>query len=328
MKKLRLIFIITTAGMVSITACTQEKTGNPPSAEISNNLVKMKLYLPDAEKGYYRATRFDWSGLISSLEWQGHQFFGQWKETHDPLVHEDLSGPVEASVMPGLGYNEAKPGENFIRLGVGVLEKPDEKEFHWDHTYQIVDHGKWTVNQGKDWIEFKHEIKSGNGWGYVYTKKISLKDSEPGFVISHQLKNTGNHMIEIDQFNHNFFMIDGDTTGKNFIVRFPYPISTESDLKGIVKLDSNELTFVKDLKEGTVWLELKGYGPDIKDHQITVINKKSGVGVSYHVDKPLYKQVFWACPSTLCPENFILLKVNPGMEENWTSDYTLFESPH
>ena len=35
-----------------------------PSAEISNEEVKMKIYLPDAEKGLYRATRFDWSGVI------------------------------------------------------------------------------------------------------------------------------------------------------------------------------------------------------------------------------------------------------------------------
>jgi len=39
-----------------------------PRAEISNGSVRAKLYLPDPDNGYYRATRFDWSGVISSLE--------------------------------------------------------------------------------------------------------------------------------------------------------------------------------------------------------------------------------------------------------------------
>ena len=33
-----------------------------PRAEIANESIRMELYLPDSVKGYYRGTRFDWSG--------------------------------------------------------------------------------------------------------------------------------------------------------------------------------------------------------------------------------------------------------------------------
>ena len=36
-------------------------------AEISNGLITAKIYLPDANNGYYRSTRFDWLGAIYSL---------------------------------------------------------------------------------------------------------------------------------------------------------------------------------------------------------------------------------------------------------------------
>jgi hypothetical protein len=52
-----------------------------PSASISNKVVKATLLLPDKEKGYYQATRFDWSGAIESLEYDGHSYFGQWFKT-------------------------------------------------------------------------------------------------------------------------------------------------------------------------------------------------------------------------------------------------------
>src|SRR3974390_2796609 len=43
-----------------------------PRTEITNGQLHVKLYLPDAKGGYYRATRFDWSGVIASLEYKGH----------------------------------------------------------------------------------------------------------------------------------------------------------------------------------------------------------------------------------------------------------------
>ena len=110
-----------------------------PSTEIANDQVSMKIYLPDKERGLYRATRFDWSGVIGSVQYQGHEYFGYWKDTHDPMVHEDLTGPVEGYIEPGLGYKEAKPGDGFIRIGVGIIEKPDETEYRMFDTYKILD---------------------------------------------------------------------------------------------------------------------------------------------------------------------------------------------
>jgi hypothetical protein len=54
--------------------------GDYPQAEISNGSVRAKLHLPDARRGYYRAARFEWSGQIANLEFQGHQYFGRcWR---------------------------------------------------------------------------------------------------------------------------------------------------------------------------------------------------------------------------------------------------------
>jgi len=294
-----------------------------PSTVISNDEVTMKIYLPDEEKGLYRATRFDWSGVIGSVQYKGHEYFGYWKDTHDPMVHEDLTGPVEGWIEPGLGYAHAKPGERFIRIGVGQIEKEDEDEYKWMKTYKILDHGKWSTEQGKDWIKFTHEVNSDFGFGYLYTKTIKLKG--PGFVIEHKLQNTGEKTIETDQFNHNFFIIDGKKSGPEVNINFPYAISTDADLKGYMEIKGNDLYFIKDIPKGDhVFMELSGYSENASDHKVTVVNKDSGAGVTFTVDKPLYKMVFWACHTTLSPENFIWITVEPGEEENWVSEYSLF----
>ena len=59
-----------------------------PQAEISNGLIRAKLYLPDAKAGFYRSTRFDWSGVISSLEFGGHNYYGPWFTKQDAAVRD------------------------------------------------------------------------------------------------------------------------------------------------------------------------------------------------------------------------------------------------
>ncbi|MDF1574395.1 MAG: hypothetical protein P1P86_04290 [Bacteroidales bacterium] len=324
MKKLNLNFVLAVMAL-STGSCTFKEMNfdHFPSLTISNEKVEMKIYLPDPENGLYRATRFDWSGIIGSVKYQGHEYFGYWKETHDPLFHEDLTGPVEGYIKAGLGYDEAEPGGKYVRIGVGVIEKPDEESYNFRNFYNLLDSGKWTVEHGADWISFRHELISDIGYSYVYHKIIRLKSN--GFSMEHRLQNTGTKGIETDQFNHNFFMIDGEPSGRAFSISFPYPVSTSDDALGFAEIRENELRFIRDLKgDDSFFLLLEGYGDELSDHQVTVQNHKSGAGVTFTVDKPLHRMAFWACRTTLSPENSVWLSVKPGDTEEWKSEYTLF----
>ncbi len=310
--------------------CFSSYGQNYPTAEISNHLVKMKLYLPDNKNGYYRETRFDWSGVVYSLEYKGHQYFGQWGHSSDPNARSIITGPVDGYIAPGLGYEEAEPGGEFIRIGVGALEKPKEDNYQRFAVYNIIDNGKWTIEKGVDWIEFCHEIKRETGWGYIYRKRIELSDEMPGFLIKYSLKNTGNKTIETDQFNHNFFVIDNCQTGPDFSIKFPFLVSMDETehnrTHDLLLLKNNELVFLHEINNNqNVWLALKGFGTEASHNHIEIINKKTGAGISVQGDQPLYKLVFWAARNTLCPETFIYLKVAPGEEKKWNSTYKLFK---
>lgn len=310
--------------MTTTFACTQPQATDPPTASISNEHVDMKLYLPDAEHGYYRATRFDWSGIIYSLESGGHQYVSEWKKSHDPLVHEDLTGPADSYGDAGPGFDEAEIGGEFIRIGVGALEKVDE-EYIWNKTYPIIDHGKWEVDQGKDWIEFRHSLDRKNGWAYEYVKRIELKKDEPGFVMSYTLKNKGSKAIHTNQFNHNFFVMDQELTGPDFSVVFPFDLSSEEYNADLVELKENKLLIKKELSEGeSIFLHLGGFGDSADDNHVKILNRKTGAGVQISVDKPLQKVIFWAISTTLCPEPYIQLDALPGETETWVSEYRLF----
>jgi hypothetical protein len=303
-----------------------------PFVELSNDHVKMILFLPDAEKGYYRSTRFDWSGVIYSLKYKGHEYFGDWRDVHDPFNPSSISGPVDGFLKPGLGYNDAKPGGEFIRIGIGVIEKPDEVSYRMFEHYPIIDHGKWTIIKESNWIEFCHEVSSDNGYGYIYKKRIELLEDEPGFTILYSLKNTGTRPIETDQFNHNFFLIDKGLTGPDFQVSFPFNIQPNPEIKKLgsenrkVQIKNNVLTFDEQLSnEGHVWFNFIGFGDSSSDYGFEIVNKNSGAGVKVKGSKPLQKMVFWAEDNTLCPEPFIEIFAEPGDTDSWSTTYTFFE---
>ncbi len=296
-----------------------------PSAVISNDEVRMTVFLPDREKGFYRSTRFDWSGIIGSVQYKDHEYFGPWKDTHDPLLPADIVGPAESAIGAGLGYEVAGPGEGFIRLGVGIIEKGNEKEYdHHIKNYKILDHGKWKVKNGGDWITFTQTLNSDFGYAYVYEKTIRL--NEKGFHIEHKLKNTGEKKIELDQYNHNFFVIDKQVPGTSYNIKYPFRVKTNSDTKGLVKVGGLDIAFLKDFETGdNVFVELEGFKPSALYNKFSIESTTAGAGVLVSVDQPIIKAQFWANSRTLCPEHFIQLSIEPNKEQVWTSKYILFE---
>jgi hypothetical protein len=148
--------------------------------------------------------------------------------------------------------------------------------------------------------------------------------NEDGFTIAHKLRNTGQKSIETDQFNHNFFMIDGEISGPAFTINFPYTISTQDNLKDMMSIEGSALKFNKEFRDTSLFMTLTGYSNEVSDHSVTVVNHNSGAGVTLSMDQPIYRMCFWACETTLCPENFIWISAAPGEEMQWKADYKLF----
>jgi len=299
-----------------------------PEASITNGRISAKLYLPDMNAGYYRATRFDWSGVIASLECNGHNYFGQWFEKYDPKLHDAISGPVEEFLTDGkgLGYDEAKPGENFVKIGVGAIRKPNEDSFHQFNTYEIADNGKWTMRKGSDWIEFTQVLGDTNGYAYVYRKKLRLIGDK--LVLEHHLKNTGRKAIASIVYEHNFYMLDGTPTGPDIVLRFPFPLHATRALNGLAETHDREFRYVQELKSGeTVFTDLEGYGPTAKDYDFHIENRKTGAGVRQTSDSPIARIVLWSIRSNVSPEAYIDLKMAPGTELSWKIAYEFYTLP-
>jgi hypothetical protein len=312
---------------------------DPPQAEITNGQIRAKLYLPDARNGYYRGTRFDWSGVIGSLKYKGHDYYGPWFDKVDPAVHDyhyegseiiastcsGATGPSEEFQTHGsaLGWDEAKPGGTFIKIGVGVLRKEGDR-YDFVKQYEIVDAGKWTVATHKDSVEFTQELTDpSSGYGYIYRKTVRLIDGKPEMVLEHRLQNTGRHPIESAVYNHNFLVLDREPIGPDLTVTFPFPLQSTHPPDGrLAEIRGKQFLFLKPLEgEDRVEAPLEGFSGSPSDNDIRIENRKSGAAVRMLGDHPLSHVNLWSIRTVLAVEPFITMTVVPGAQFSWTVSY-------
>ncbi|WP_209329022.1 hypothetical protein [Lunatimonas salinarum] len=299
-----------------------------PSTEIQSDHLRVSLYLPDASKGYYKGSRFDWSGVISQLTFQGHTYFGQWFQRYDPYLHDAILGPVEA--FDPIGYEAAKPGEAFLKIGIGWIRKIDEQPYRFTAPFEITDHGKWRVKKTKTSVTFRQSLSEKNGYGYQYTKTVELAKGQPEMKLVHRLENTGKNPIKTRVYNHNFFMFDNQPIGPAYEVSFPFRPTLISNTRGmgtVTEISGNKVVFKEAIPPGeSIYFVLGGYSEEASDYDITLTNRKSGYGVRITNDHPIVFLPLWAIHTTLCPEPYMDVHVMPGESQTWTTTYSFFST--
>jgi hypothetical protein len=315
----------------------------PPTAEISNGQLRARLYLPDAQRGFYRSTRFDWSGVVGSLEYKGHEFYSPWFTRTDASVRDfiykgteivasaqsSMVGPAEEFSRPQ-GYATAKPGGTFVKIGVGVLRKADDSAYSAYSNYELVDAGTWTVNRKPDSVEFTQDLTDpSSGYGYVYRKTVRLTAGKPEMTIAHSLRNTGRLPLQTNQYNHNFLVLDRATTGADFRISVPFAIQTARPPEPVLaEIRGKEIVFLKTLQgEDRVSVGIQGFGAEAKDYDVRVENVKTGAGFRVTSDRPLASMSLWSIRSVISMEPFVDASTEPGATTSWTYTYTYFAGP-
>ena len=293
----------------------------PAEVKIANGVINAQLYLPDKNAGYNRGPRFDWAGVISDLKYKGHTYFGQWIDTYSPTSHDAVMGPVEA--FDPLGFDKAKAGENFVKIGIGALVKPDGSAYDFMKSYSISNYGDWKIKSKSNQVQFVQTLNEKD-YAYEYQKTVKLQKHRPVMVINHILKNTGKKIIETSCYDHNFFVIDQQPTGPGTVVAFPDSLNEKLDgMADYVNIKNNQLVFLKELKNKFISFKdlTNGKGAE---YNIKIENQKTGAGVKITGDRRISKLAFWSSLKTVCPEPYIKIMVKPGQEISWKIKYEFY----
>ena len=143
-------------------------------------------------------------------------------------------------------------------------------------------------------------------------------------IISHTLKNTGKNLIRTDVYDHNFLVIDKQPSGPGYVVKLPLNVTGSG--KGIgtlVQILDKQLIYLKELakSESVYCAGVQEVDNSPIPYDLRVENTYVGAGVRITCDQPLLKLVFWSSATTVCPEPYIQISIEPGKEITWKITY-------
>jgi len=310
-----------------------------PSVTISNGLIDATIALPDATAGFYRGTRFDWSGMITKLCHGGQQFYGPWFDRISPTVRDftydgdalvvstasAATGPVEEfdAVEDPLGFDAAKAGDSFVKIGIGALRRPDMAEYDHYRAYDIVDHGQWRWRKiGQHSLIMSQELADhGSGYAYRYIKRIDLVAGAPRMIISHSLVNRGRLTIHSTVYDHNFLTLDNHPTEAGLALELPFTIQSDAPASNAT-IAGNRLTLARTPgAHESIAIAIRGYGAHAADNRIVMTSANKQAAVTVTSDKPLEKLELWSIQRVAAIEPFIRLDAAAGGTVQWRYRY-------
>ena len=302
---------------------------NMPSKTISNGIVSAKVYLPDAF-GFYRSTRFDHAGMITHITYKGQDYGRYWFVKTSPDVKnftydadglvahpsDVAAGPVEEFAENG--FDAAVPGGRFLKIGVGILKRDNDKYDRF-HTYPIINPGKRTTTATKTSIRFTQVIAGDpSGYGYRYTKTVRLVPGKAQLQIEDRLTNTGRKPIDTTVYNHHFMTLSPGEDGVELVA--PFTLAHARPMPAdVVKFDGARMTYIRGLTgQEQVASDLTGFGNSAGDNDFRITNTKTGYGVRLRADMPVTRLLWWSVPRTMGIEPYMDVKLKPGEEKHWT----------
>jgi hypothetical protein len=305
-----------------------------PSIVLDNGTLRAVVRPPDLQKGFYRGTRFDQAGVITSLKAGSTEFYGPWFERTAPEVLDytyvggdlvagpdsAISGPVEE--FAPLGF-QPKPGL-FVKIGVGVLRQPDDLPYdHYRH-YQIANPGRRQTISSSHSVTFTQKL-SGAGYAYDYEKTITLVPGSNRMQIDHVLKNTGATPIDTTVYDHNFLrLVPGNSD-----IRVSFPFTIHADLAhaanpppaDLIGFQGNSLVYLRRMKnKERLSFSITGFGDTADDYDIR-IDGPTGAAVRIKGNAPITKINIFSVDRVQAVEPYIAIHVPPGNEQRWRYTY-------
>jgi hypothetical protein len=282
--------------------------------------------------------------VISSLTFAGHDYYGPWFTKRDPKVRDFVfdgpdiiagacssnMGPAEEFLSDGesaLGFNQATPGQSFVKIGVGVLKRPDDQKYSSFRQYEIVDSGQWNVNTTRTSVQFSQRLRDPRtGFAYLYTKTIRLAAKKAVLIIDHTLKNEGNVAIDTSVYDHNFLVLDRQPIGPDFSVTVPFDIHAEMPVNAnLGNVERKRISYRKPLEGHDVFtVRMGGLSGTANDYDIRIENRQLGAGMRITGDRAPEKEELWSIRSTLAIEPFLHLTVAPGEKTSWSYTYLYY----
>ncbi len=264
---------------------------------------------------FYTGSRFDWTGFITDITLDGRHPFCV-DESLVPGIGTGGRGLCnEFGIHEPIGYEEARVGECFPKLGIGLLKRTSEEEYRFWEPYEI-NPAPVEITSSANSISFLTRSPQCNGYGATLKKEFTVENNR--MRVEYFLTNTGKKDLKTTEYIHNFLNIDGKGVGPHCLLSFSF-IPYGDNKPEVFKVSENTISF-KAVPDKEFYWALKGFEGS-STCSWSLIDQETGIGVKETCDFQALKVAVWGKAHVVSPEIFIELSVCPGETKSWTRSY-------
>ena len=339
---------------------------------------------------FYRSTRFEHGSMIGAIRRTTHDSNGNaiaskrthslygselWRVPHDPLWPEAGIGLASEfgigddgsfcdfrcgwhgvdNVTNGvLGYRSAKPGDPFLKIGVGKLIKgscqqcDSTDDYKFNSPYVFASQPKWNSSMPFiNTVVLEHQ-ESLNQYGYKLRKDISLVDNV--LLVKSTLTNLGSDAFSTAWYSHHFFSCDSRPIGPGYSVDLGLrPTDDISDLyeepdtpfwstplQNYATVQSTGDTVLIEMeREVERGIRIKAYFNQDLSTKGTFTLRACGTSIvediAEFVEQPydpinMYGFNLYLEKTTISPEPQLFIHLEPGQSKTWTQRLAISDS--
>ena len=268
----------------------------------------------------YQGSRFDCTGKIINVKFKGIEISGVERIQPENTNILGRGFYNEFGMENPIGYDEAKPGDWFHKIGIGLLQR-DENPYSFLKNYPIKP-AQFEVEESK--LSLKISCIGDLNSGYAYLLYKEIKVLENGFEIKSQLKNTGNKTIKTNEYNHNFIAINKEPIDENIGLKLPFFPKREDffenvDPEKLISIKGNLVELRNSPSKDFFLGKINGEQSPEPNWELT--HKKLKFGISEIGDFKLQKFNLWGCNHVISPEMFFEINLAPHQEVSWSRKY-------
>jgi len=279
--------------------------------ELHDGQLRVQIIVNPGHLNPLFGPRFDNTAMVN----------GVWVD-QQPFL-KDGSGLVDEFGITGVGtlnFDEAKPGDSFIKIGVGELTRPDDKPYFFDTPYAVKRTWPVRVEEAGNQVAVRQGSEIVDGYGYSYEKRYRIDANTLTLHIHYRLHNSGSKRFEVEQYNHNFLCFSNRPIGASYSFSPGFDLKVAENKFGrAAAIEDGGLKFVGMLhKPGSITTTQPVRAAD---SAITVRENETGQWARIKSSADLNRFVLYAQPDAICPEQFCRFVIAPGETAVWEREY-------
>lgn len=289
------------------------------------------LHVRTAQWNDLQDTRFDRTGFITQVTLQNLDHPGE--NPHTFCVSESggaFSGRGgcgicnEFGIRRPVGYDEAAAGQQFSKIGVGLLTKTDDRSYDFHESYPIEPFGV-NVERTAEKIRYTVQPRDCRGYSMTLVKTVSVRKN--WITLSYELENTGSKILDTEEYTHNFIGINNRPVGPEYVLRFPEAprfLEVESGYTiDLLEIQENSITW-KRMPDRPFYGIFQPMNTVSTGWTWELTHKSSRAGVREYNDFDPAYVALWGEGHVISPEVFNRIVVRPGESRQWTRSYEFF----